>query len=377
LLIAPILKQAKPPLQAASYRPIHLIAVLAKVFASVVEQRLQQWVPRSPEQMGFSARHGTRDNVLVAAAIFEAYKEAGLHVAFVDFKGAFDSVDRPKLKAKLAGMPIPEEVQRLIASMYSGVRAKVQGGGEWFAETVGVKQGDPLGPRLFSLFIRDLPQALHRSTSGALAEGGHQGTAEGLQAAAEAGTDPVQLAGRVIRCLLYADDLALFSTTREGLQRQLNNLAAYCDEWGLTVAVSKTEHMTVDTRKMRRRVKKLDPTTKRPQDPAVQYKGQDVPQTLHFKYVGVVFSADASYDEHYRRLLPRVRRAAYVARTRACGLAARCPLDLKCTLFRWLVYPLFSLGGDVIPVPESYAQDVNGIIIGGSLAGQQACGSGL
>ena len=129
LLIAPILKQAKPPLQAASYRPIHLIAVLAKVFASVVEQRLQQWVPRSPEQMGFSAKHGTRDNVLVAAAIFEAYKEAGLHVAFVDFKGAFDSVDRSKLKAKLAGMPIPDEVQRLIASMYSGVRAKVQGGG--------------------------------------------------------------------------------------------------------------------------------------------------------------------------------------------------------------------------------------------------------
>jgi len=75
------------------------------------------------------AKHGTRDNVLVAAAIFEAYKEAGLHVAFVDFKGAFDSVDRSKLKAKLAGMPIPDEVQRLIASMYSGVRAKVQGGG--------------------------------------------------------------------------------------------------------------------------------------------------------------------------------------------------------------------------------------------------------
>ena len=62
--------------------PIHLIAVLAKVFASVVENRLSKWVSRSEEQFGFTAGYGTRDNVLVASAVLEEYADVGVHCAF-------------------------------------------------------------------------------------------------------------------------------------------------------------------------------------------------------------------------------------------------------------------------------------------------------
>ena len=223
ILITPVPKPGKPPLNYNSYRPIHLIAVLAKVFASVVEARLSGWITRSEEQFGFSAGYGTRDNVLIAASVIEKYADVGVHCAFVAFRAAFDSVDRHKLIVRLKELGVREEVVNTIAAMYTRVAATVKGTQARFVENKGVKQGDPLGPRLFNIFIKNLPELLH---------------VDGM-------TDMVLLGQRVIRCLLYADDLLLFSTSAAGLQRawQLDALKRYCDEWGLEVNVPKTEYM--------------------------------------------------------------------------------------------------------------------------------------
>jgi len=277
LLIVPVPKRGKALDDPASYRPIHLLCMLAKLLASILDAKLQEWIPRSPEQFGFSWGQGTRDCVLVAARIFEQFgrRQGGLHVAFVDFKGAFDSVDRVRLLAKLeehvlAGR-IPRGALNMIASMYSRVHATVRlPPGNLtempprFPETIGVKQGDPLGPRLFNLFIHDLPAALHPP---------------GVD------TRAVALAGTIVRCLLYADDLALFSETQAGLQAQLDALAEYSDAWGLTVSVPKTEHMQVYT----------GPVCHAPSAVHVTYRGLPVKWTPTFRYLGVIFSNDGSY----------------------------------------------------------------------------------
>jgi hypothetical protein len=51
----------------------------------------------------------------------------------------------------------------------------------------------------------------------------------------------IKIGESYISHLLYADDLALISDTVFGLQRQLNILADYCREWGLTVNIDKTK----------------------------------------------------------------------------------------------------------------------------------------
>ena len=45
----------------------------------------------------------------------------------------------------------------------------------------------------------------------------------------------------LIKVLKFADDMAIFSKTREGLQRGLDSLGEYCQKWGITVNVPKTK----------------------------------------------------------------------------------------------------------------------------------------
>ena len=147
LEIAPILKPGKTPTEAASYRPIHLTSVMGKLLAQIIENKLQKLIPTCPEQMGFTPHYGTRDNNLIMQTIISKYRNQGVHCAFVDFKAAFDSIDRTLLLEKLRKTnKLPLAILTLIANMHSDVTAKVKGDTLDFIENIGVKQGDPLRP---------------------------------------------------------------------------------------------------------------------------------------------------------------------------------------------------------------------------------------
>ena len=86
--------------------------------------------------------------------------------------------------------------------------------------TLGVKQGCPLSPTLFGIYIDDFQAELE---------------------AAGADLDLPTLCGVQAPALFYADDLDLVSTSVRGLQAQLDLLESYCKRWRLTVNVKKTK----------------------------------------------------------------------------------------------------------------------------------------
>ena len=83
---------------------------------------------------------------------------------------------------------------------------------------MGVKQGCPLSPTLFGLYLDDLEQVfrVHHDL-----------------------LDLPSLPVQRFPVLLYADDLALVATSPEGLQAQLDLLHAYAAKWKLTVNIDK------------------------------------------------------------------------------------------------------------------------------------------
>ena len=54
---------------------------------------------------------------------------------------------------------------------------------------------------------------------------------------------PVEINGHRLNSISWADDLVLFSQTKDGLQICLNKLKSYCDRWQLTVNKEKTKCM--------------------------------------------------------------------------------------------------------------------------------------
>ena len=85
-----------------------------------------------------------------------------------------------------------------------------------FQSTLGVKQGCPLSPTLFGIYIDDF-QAELETAGGDL--------------------DLPTLCGVQAPALFYADDLDLVSTSVRGLQAQLELLESFCTRWRLTVNV--------------------------------------------------------------------------------------------------------------------------------------------
>ena len=145
------------------------------------------------------------------------------YACFVDLKKAYDSVWREGLLHKLRNTGIDEKTVKIIDSMYKNTYTSIIYKGYLLKKilvTKGLKQGDNLSPILFNIYINDLPEKLSMGKS-----------------------DPVELNGLRINCLMWADDIIILSETPEGLQNCLNNLDEYCKEWKLEVNKKKTKVM--------------------------------------------------------------------------------------------------------------------------------------
>jgi hypothetical protein len=122
-----------------------------------------------------------------------------LYTCFVDFRKAFDIVPREKLWRVLEGIGVGGRFFACLRSMYSQDQACVSHPTEGLSSTfpciIGVKQGCPLSPLLFRLYIDALESCIP----------------------ALAGDDGPDLAGTVVKLLLYADDLVLMSKSLRGL----------------------------------------------------------------------------------------------------------------------------------------------------------------
>jgi hypothetical protein len=70
------------------------------------------------------------DAILALRLLIELHHEFDrpLHVAYVDLKAAFDSVDRSALWLALKGIGVPDTLLRLIRDLYTNTGARVRVG---------------------------------------------------------------------------------------------------------------------------------------------------------------------------------------------------------------------------------------------------------
>ena len=136
-------------------------------------------------------------------------------LCFIDYKKAFDAVNRDLLMFKLLRIGINGNMYDAINSLYSNPRSRVilqDYKTDYFDCSMGVKQGDCLSPTLFSVFINDLAQQIKDSKIGVELSLNEVGAANSL----------------VLSILLYADDVVLFSENENDMQELLFVVQTWC-----------------------------------------------------------------------------------------------------------------------------------------------------
>jgi len=102
------------------------------------------------------------DCIFSASQIIEKHREFIIptYIGFIDFKKAFDSVDRDKLWTIMLSKGIPTHLIKLIQEIYTENIIRVNAGNgiseDSRAITQGVRQGCPLPPVLFNLYLDEV-----------------------------------------------------------------------------------------------------------------------------------------------------------------------------------------------------------------------------
>jgi hypothetical protein len=194
------------------------------------------------------------------AIIEEArHRSSKVYCCFVDFRKAFDSVPREALFQRLRDIGISPTLLTAIMRLYESVLGRlrtVHGISDFIRSTIGVKQGCPLSPTLFGIYIDELEAFLH----------------EHIQ-----DNDGCLLHQVLISILLFVDDVVLLASSPEGLQRQLDALALFCDLRQLTVNLGKTKVMIFNG-------------SKKSIDLHFFFRGKEIEITNTYTYLGVQFS---------------------------------------------------------------------------------------
>ena len=76
-----------------------------------------------------------------------------MHLAFVEFQKAFDTVKHDCMIRALKNQGVPLSLINIMSSLYSGIKAKVitDQEGEYFEIEREVKQGDPMSSTIFKI----------------------------------------------------------------------------------------------------------------------------------------------------------------------------------------------------------------------------------
>ena len=290
-----LLKTAKPGVtqnlaDPDDYRPITISKTVTKVLGLVLAARLTHWVVRErvvgEAQVGFMPKRGAEWHVWTLREVIKHRwrRKLDTYVLFVDLRKAYDSVDPRALLFVLERMGVPPRLVALLRhwSQHRQTTVTVNGvKSAPFNMQRGVGQGDVLSPLLFNLFIESLQRYLQAAVPGVAIS-----------------------RSLAIRCLLYADDIAIPCANPEAAQVALTAVSRWCEAWGLQLGIGKgkTEAVPFPAGRPRAGPPEL------PQ-PLLTPDGRQVPWALEYTYLGCSMRYDLSDSGLQARALQRMHAA--------------------------------------------------------------------
>ena len=182
----------------------------------------------------------------------------------LDLEKAFDHVTWGSPVGGFPGVRGIGPLIRAVRSLYDRCQSLVRIAGnksDLFPVRVGLRQGCPLSPILFIIFMDRISR---RSQ----------------------GVEGVRFGDLRIGSLLFADDVVLLASSDLDLQLSLERFAAECKAAGMRISTSKSESMVLN----RKRV-----------ECTLHFGDEILPQVEEFRYLGVLFTSEGRMEREIDR----------------------------------------------------------------------------
>ena len=319
----------------SNYRPITLLTIPDKLYTSIIAKRLELFVPLHEHQSAFRRLRGTHDELFTVAAMLQAREKLDLitYAFFLDLKKAYDTVWLIGLMYKLHLKGVTGKTWRIIKELYSKGQSAPRLDGlisDFFDVRQGVAQGCPLSTILFDIDIDDLLEAVQTLCQ-------------------DDGILLTELYTKIVG-LGFADDIAVFSGTREGLQRIINVLKHHLDLWKKISNIIKSNTATFQRKKKNRNNQNNSPTQESRTEPETFKWGPSadaaiIPHKTKTKLLGVIFTEDCTWSSHIKYACSKGHGQVY--RLKKLLKNRHLDRDIKLTMIRIYVDTAMTYGAEI------------------------------
>lgn len=226
-VIVPIHKKGNRE-EVTNYRGVTILNTGYRMYATLLNNRIMKRLEENggleETQTGFRKGRGTMDNIFMLKHLVGkrlTKKRGKVHALFLDLKAAFDRIDRKILWKAMEERGIEKEIIERVKEIYEETRCRVRIGEKLSTEfwvKRGVRQGCPLSPTLFNIYIADLEKKMREGQDGGLVVG-----------------------NKKIWTLTYADDVVMMAETEEEMKGMMRRAKRYFEGKGLEVNEKKTK----------------------------------------------------------------------------------------------------------------------------------------
>lgn len=320
-LLIPIHKKGNR-MECENYRGICLLNTSYKILAEILYGRLVVYAEEiiGDYQCGFRRGRSTTDQIFTLRQIMEKAWEfnISIHQLFVDFKQAYDSLERQPLFEIMNEFGIPRKLINLTKATLTDTKCKIMirsTQSEPFIIDTGVRQGDKLSTLLFNLSLEKVARAMSINWEGTIFYSSKQLAA-------------------------FADDADLIGRGTLAIKESFIEMEREASKEGLLVNEEKTKYLTLD-RKQGSRVG---------QNITIDTYNFEVVQS--FKYLGSILNVSNDVEEEVKMRISQGNRSFFALKHLfKSSLVSRAT---KLRLYKTIVRPIVMYGCETWPLTTKH-----------------------
>lgn len=272
--ITPVPK-VKNTVKCSDFRPINVLPIHEKLLECTVHKQIMSFINTHhvliDTQSGFRQNHSCETALNLVLATWKEDIDRGHTIisVFLDFKRAFETIDRVTLLNKLRCIGFSSSAVQWFESYLTGRRQRTEFHGQTSPEIenpYGVPQGSVLGPLLFILYINDIHTAINHC-----------------------------------KLHLFADDTLLTISSKNitdaiaKINIDLQRLSHWLQINKLKLNINKTKYMIFGKSNVHAQTKHI-----------IHINGEYIDRVNNFKYLGIVIDDKLKFHTHVQHIIKQI-----------------------------------------------------------------------